>query len=300
MSRTLDRRRFLLGAGAAVAGSLVAGPRAKALRVPFPDGDEIPEALAPVLYISHGGPNLAVSGTRGAELRAWGDNITKPRGIVSITPHYRSRGIELGAVGPGRGARSFPARFARATRNIDYQTPDNTALAGRVRELLATRGEVRQSARTANDHTTWMPLLHLFPDADVPVLEVALPFTPDPKVFALGQALSPLRAEGIVIHCSGQLTHNLAMVGRPGPPVPWARAFDEWVTEQIEERDYQALVDWRRAAPDAYLVHPDDGGHYDVLLVALGAVEATGLSEVTYPVDGFELSALSKRCIDFR
>jgi len=298
MSRAISRRGFIAGAAASSVGALVGVGDARA--------DELIELApedpspAPVLYVSHGGPNLAVSEVRGRELRAWGSGIAKPRGIVSITPHYRARGLELGAVGPGRGARSFPRRFARAIENIDYRTPDNTELAARVEGVLSVRGQVRRSSREANDHTTWMSLLHLFPDADVPVVEIALPFAPDLEVFEIGRALSPLRSEGIVIHASGQMTHNLATLGRRRSPVPWAIAFDEWVRDRVEGRDYGALLDWRRAAPDPYLAHPDDGGHYDVLLVALGAVEATQLTKVSFPVEGFELGALSKRCIDLR
>jgi 4,5-DOPA dioxygenase extradiol len=289
--KDLTRRRFLIGASAAAALGSMGRSKASA-------DQSVDET--PIVFVSHGGPNLAVSEERGRELRAWGQTLPRPGGIVSLTPHYRARGRELGAVGPGRGARSYPRRFADQIGDIDYRTPDNTELARRVEALLSTNADVERSGRTGNDHTTWMPLLHLFPDADVPVLELALPFARDQALFDLGRALGELRHERILIHCSGQMTHNLAMLGRSGPPAPWAAAFDDWVRERIDARDWDALVDWRRAAPDPYLAHPDDGGHYDVLLVALGAANATGLSEVRYPVGGFELGALSKRCIDLR
>jgi len=253
-------------------------------------------------YVGHGSPHLLVDAERGAELARWSASFAPPRGIVVLTPHVRSRGLEIGHVGVGHALYSFPRRFAATLPQVDYATPSNEALAARVRALLAPLGEVAFGARGGFDHTSWMPLRHMFPRADAPVVELALPFRGEREMFALGRALAPLRDEGVFVLASGNVTHNLAMFspGATEKPRPWAEAFDAWVRKSIEQRDVAALLDWRRAAPSAELAHPDDGGHYRVMLVALGVAVGSGDSFASwrFPSEGFETGSLSKRCVE--
>ncbi|MEM9195734.1 MAG: class III extradiol ring-cleavage dioxygenase [Myxococcota bacterium] len=282
------RRPFLLGAAAAMVG----GPR-------LVQADEPTDAsaLPPVVYVGHGGPNLAISRVRGEELGAWGQRFPPVRGVVAVTPHYRARGIELGAVAEApESLYSFPTQFRRQLQGMRYPLGDNRTLAERVREVLEAQFSVAASARTGVDHTTWMSLVHLFPEG-IPVVEVALPVTHhDRDLFALGQALRPLRSEGLLIHCSGNATHNLAAMRARNTPAEFARTFDAWVRDTLQAGDVDALINWRRAAPNPYVAHPDDGGHFDVLLVGLGA--AGSADGVAFPVEGFEMATLSKRCIE--
>jgi 4,5-DOPA dioxygenase extradiol len=285
MSRT--RRQFL--ASVAGAAALVHPAAARAFRIWVED--EV--APTPTLYVAHGGPDLAVSETRGAELAAWGARLPPPRGYIGITPHTRAHGIRLAAVGPGRPLMSFPRRFLPDADSFSYATPDSTAMADRVAELLAFPF---QRGGDGINHTIWQPLLHLRPQADVPVIQLALPFgLSDRQLFELGRKLAPLRTEGFCILASGNLTHNLGQMRLGGQPA-WAGRFDAWVVERLASQDLDALVDWRRANPDAYLAHPDDGGHFDVLLVALGA-SLDVAARATFPVEGFEDGGVSKRCI---
>ncbi len=286
-------RRAVLGGAVGVA--LTAGRAAQA-------GDAPP----PVLYVSHGAPLfLPGSEARRAELASWGARLPRPRGILVMTPHYGARRIEMGRVGRGAAMYDLPGRIkALLPQGLDYATPPSDDLARQVESQLGDAFPIARGDRGGFDHTTWMPLSCLFPAADVPALEVAFPYVADAQLLALGRKLAPLREQGVLFVASGQMTHNLAMFDPAATPPPWAREFDAWAAEMVTSENADALVDWRHKAPAAELAHPDDGGHYRVLLVALGvALGGNGAGRparaVTFPVTGFEAS-LSRRCIEMR
>jgi 4,5-DOPA dioxygenase extradiol len=253
----------------------------------------------PTAFVGHGGPQIVIDAARKAELSVWGAALPRPRGIVVLTPHYRARGHQIGHVGKGHAQYDFPARFRAGIPDLEYATPPNDALAGRTKALLGDVSFARD--RPGFDHTSWMPLILMFPGADIPVVEVAMPFALEPELFALGRSLAPLRDEGVLILASGSLTHNLASADLSGSTSvpPWAAQFDEWVKKTLLARDVASLLDWR-SAPSATLSHPDDGGHYRVMLVALGAAVGSGssFSSARFPAEGFELGSVSKRCIE--
>ena len=145
---------------------------------------------APVIYLSHGAPIFAMNDpARIGELRAWGATLAKPCAILAVTPHYASRRLEVGATGRGFAMYDLPRAFARRIPpGLDYATPPSEALATRVESLLAARGPTARGERRGMDHTTWMPLMCLFPGADVPVLELAYPYVPEQDAFAIGRA----------------------------------------------------------------------------------------------------------------
>jgi 4,5-DOPA dioxygenase extradiol len=280
-------RRALLGGAVGVA---LAAPQSANADVTIP----------PVLYVSHGSP-LFLPGNEGRrnELAAWGARLARPRGIVVMTPHYGSRRIEIGHTGTGVALYDLPATFRRLLPpDLTYATPPNDDLSRRVEDVLGGPQTVARGDRAGFDHTTWMPLACLFPAADAPVLEVAYPYVPERDLFALGAKLAPLRGEGVLFVASGQVTHNLAMPFGDVTPPPWARDFDAWAAEVAGTRDIDALLDWRAKAPAADLAHPDDGGHYRVLLAAMSVGLGGSLPArvMTFPVTGFE-ATMSKRCI---
>ena len=192
-----------------------------------------------------------------------------------------------------------PASSRSSCRKIST-TPRHRATPSRhgSRTLV---GPVARSEGRGFTHTTWMPLLYLYPPADVPVVEIAYPYRSEAALLALGKQLAPLRDEGVLFMASGQLTHNLASMSldKPAPTPPaWSREFDEWATARLSASDVDALVDWRRKAPASDLAHPDDGAHFRVLLVALGVALGGGAARAsaTFPVIGFE-STLSRRSV---
>lgn len=282
-------RRQLLGSAASVAV-------AAAARTARGDGGR----GVPVAFVSHGGPMLAVDPVRGPALRAWGARIPRPTGVLVMTPHWGSRVLALGATGRGVAQYDFPRRLAASLpQDLAYPSPPSEELARRVEAVLGA-GAIARSRREGLDHTTWMPLCHLLPAADVPVLEIAYPYVPEAQAFALGRRLAPLRDEGVLVLASGGMTHNLASIDLDAPSqiVPaWSRDFDAWAAERLAAADVDALVDYRRKAPAAELAHPDDGGHFRVLLFALGLATARATPAATFPVADFELG-LSMRCVE--
>ncbi|HEY2366302.1 MAG TPA: class III extradiol ring-cleavage dioxygenase, partial [Polyangiaceae bacterium] len=132
----------------------------------------------------------------------------------------------------------------------------------------------------------------------VPVVEIAMPFMQEKDFLTLGRRLAPLRHQGVFVLASGSITHNLASMNTHADSPPstpkWAADFDDWTEKTLRARDIDALLDWRKRAPDAELAHPDDGGHFRVMLVALGATSGVA----SFPVTGMEMGTQSKRCVE--
>jgi 4,5-DOPA dioxygenase extradiol len=253
-------------------------------------------ATMPSLFFAHGAPTLATDEKRGKQLQDLASGLPRsPRGIVAITPHVRAEYVSVAAHGVAR--RSFPRRFIERVGDIEYAPPTAEALARQVRGLLATtRVPLATQDHAAFDHTIWMGLLHMFPAADIPVVEMAMPFMPPERLFEIGQALAPLRDEDVLIVSSGSLTHNLAALFVPETPA-WANEFDQWVGATLEARDIDSVLDWRDKAPAAERAHPDDGGHFNVMLYALGAAVGSqgDLGKASAAHLGFEFGSFSTR-----
>ena len=147
------------------------------------------------------------------------------------------------------------------------------------------------------NHTIWMGLMHLFPAADIPVVEVSMPFESSARLFELGQALAPLRANGALIVSSGTVTHNLGTFGHFEKPPSWAADYDTWTADTIARNDIDSLIDWRKNAPGSNIAHPDDGAHFNVMMFALGAAvgRGSGLSWSRTMHEGFGSSTFSER-----
>lgn len=252
-------------------------------------------AAMPTLFFAHGAPWLATDQARGAQLRELVARLpAPPRGIVAFTPHVRAEAITIAAHGSGQ--RSFPQRFLATIGDLDYRPPPADALAAAVRGLLLRgREDVADETHAAFNHTVWMGLIHMFPTAAIPVVEVAMPFVTPRRLFALGQALAGLRDSHVLIVASGALTHNLATIGIEQTPA-WAREFDHWTGDTLAAADIDSLLDWRHRAPAAAIAHPDDGGHFNVLMIALGAAVSSGSGTRARALHlGFEMGAFSTR-----
>lgn len=200
---------------------------------------------------------------------------TPPSGVIVVTPHVRGRNITLASSGIARW--SFPRRFQKLVKDIRYHPPNANALAENVYAALKNaKFAYSRDEHKGFNHTVWMGLLHLFPDADVPVVEVAMPFASASRLFELGQALAPLRKAGVLVVSSGSITHNLGTFGHFEKPPAWAAEYDQWTGETIAAHDIDSLINWRAKGPASTIAHPDDGAHFNVMMFALGA--AVGLS----------------------
>ena len=237
----------------------------------------------PSLFVSHGSPMIALEPREaGAFMQRLGPAITarfgRPRAILAVSAHSLAREPVLLAGARHEAVYDFGG-FPAALSRLRYDAPGAPALAPRVAALLADAGFAPQTLDQGGlDHGIWTPLRYLFPAADIPVLPLAfVPTEPPARLFALGQALAPLAAEGVLIVGSGSLTHNLRMVFGPGgmppvdaPEIAESRAFRAWVAERSAAADWDALFDYRRQAPHAALMHPTDE-HWLPFYAAAGA-----------------------------
>ncbi len=202
----------------------------------------------------------------------------RPRAVLAISAHSLTREPVLLAAPRHQAVYDFGG-FDPRLNEMRYDAPGAPALATRVAELLAGAGiAVHRVEQGGLDHGIWTPLRYMFPDADVPVLPLAWPpnWTPQ-QLFALGRALAPLADEGVLIMASGSITHNLGRVFAGGglhppdrPATPESTAFRDWFAARGAAADWPALMDYRRQAPHAKLMHPSDE-HLLPFYVAAGA-----------------------------
>ena len=230
----------------------------------------------PALFISHGAPLFAIEpGETGPALTRWGQRLaeTSPlRGVVIMSPHWMARGPTV-MTSPAPATWHDFGGFPQPLYALQYPAPGSPALAQEVMDLLAAAGMAAQGDATRPlDHGAWVPLMHLFPKADVPVVQVALPVRWGPaEVLAMGQALRSLRERGVLVIGSGSMTHNLSeFFGGAREPAPYVLAFSRWVESALARGDVPALLDYRAQAPHASRAHPSDD-HFLPLFFALGA-----------------------------
>jgi 4,5-DOPA dioxygenase extradiol len=235
-------------------------------------------SVLPALFISHGAPLFATEpGTTGPALTRWGRALKEAagsglRGIVIMSPHWMARTPAV-MTNPAPATWHDFGGFPQALYALNYPAPGHPALAQEVLDLLQVAGIAAQGdEQRPLDHGAWVPLMHLFPDASVPVVQVALPLSYGPaETYALGQALAGLRERGVLVVGSGSMTHNLGeFFGGARAPAPYVTAFSRWVESTLERGDFSAMLDYRRQAPDAQRAHPSED-HFLPIFFALGA-----------------------------
>ena len=260
-------------------------------------------AVIPALYVSHGAPLFAVdAGETGPALTRWGQGLRAQfpalRGVVVMSPHWMARTPQV-MTGPQPATWHDFGGFPPALYQLQYPAPGAPALAQEVLALLQAAGVAAQGeAGRPFDHGAWVPLMHLFPEADLPVVQVALPVGAGPaEVYAMGAALRGLRSQGVLVMGSGSMTHNLAeFFGGEREPAPYVLEFSRWIESALERGDLKALLNYRSQAPHAERAHPTDD-HFLPLFFALGAagddLHANYLSrEVMYSMLAMDAFAL--------
>ncbi len=272
---------------------------------PAPAAEAAAEATAdlpgrrPAVYLGHGAPTLIDDELWPVELAEWAAALPRPKSILIVSAHWQSAPLTLGAVNPSPlvyDFYGFPERYYR----IRYDSPAAPELAARVRAMMPAGEPVSQRERGL-DHGAFIPLLMMYPDADIPVLQMSMPDLSPQHLFEIGRRLAPLRDEGVLIVGSGFMTHGLPFVhdyfdGRPGAP-QWSADFDLWAAETLEHGDLDALFDFRNRAPGMPYAHPTVE-HFAPLFVALGAAtDPTAAPKFT--IEGYWLG-LAKRSFQVR
>ncbi len=251
----------------------------------------------PIIFAAHGAPILLDDASWMGELKSWADAMPRPKGILMVSAHWEQRPTTLGAtetVPLVYDFYGFPPQYYQTT----YPAPGAPTLAQRVRTLLRGHGIASvESPGRGLDHGAYVPLVAMYPSADIPVLQISMPALDPRELFDLGRALAPLKDEGVLIFASGFLTHNMAFAFRPGIP-SWASEFDAWVAEALTRVDVDALLDFRARAPAARMALPT-WEHYAPLIVALGSV-ADSQPRVSFPITGFWMEgAFTRRSVQF-
>lgn len=250
----------------------------------------------PAIFFGHGNPMNSISDNRWTRAwRALGEILAAfhPRAIVCVSAHWYVRDTRLTAMEAPPTIHDFGG-FPRELYEVQYPAPGDPALAARVAELLAPLPVALDAETWGLDHGTWSVLRHVFPRADVPVVQISIDRTrPGPFHYDLGRRLAPLRDEGILLVASGNLVHNLhayAWGVHLEEPYDWAGRFEVEARRLLLSGDHGPLVAWDTLGPEANLAIPTPD-HYLPLLYVLGASRPG--DEVSFPVEGFDGGSMS-------
>ena len=248
----------------------------------------------PVIYLSHGAPPLADDAVWPGQLAGWSADLPRPEAILVVSAHWESAPLAIGATSTVPLVYDFWG-FPEHYYQVTYPAPGAPELAAKVRKLVD--GPVHEDPDRGLDHGAYVPLVEMYPDADIPVLQMSMPTLDPERLLKLGRRLAPLRDEGVLIVGSGFFTHNLrGLTGDPDPAhAPgWSKEFDAWGRETLAAGDLDALLDFEHRAPAGRLAHPRTE-HFAPLFVTLGAGEAE-LGTQRSVIDGFWLG-MAKRSI---
>lgn len=235
--------------------------------------------MLPSIFVPHGSPTFALDpGEAGIRLSEAASALPRrPRAIIVASAHWDTAIPMVGAAERPETIHDFWG-FPEPLYNIRYAAPGAPDVAATAGDLLRKAGFPAQAAPHGLDHAVWIPLLRMFPHADVPVVPLSIQSSRGPEYhYRLGRALAPLREQDVLVIGSGNITHSLrdvhaARVSGGGTP-PYVRAFADWIWQRIAAGDAAALFDYRRQAPEAARAHPTED-HLLPLFVALGAAGA--------------------------
>ena len=251
----------------------------------------------PALYLGHGAPPLVDDALWVAQLTSWAQDLPRPTAILVVSAHWESAPLTIGAtetIPLVYDFWGFPEHYYR----VAYPAPGAPELAARVAAVLQDSEPVAHQPRRGLDHGAYVPLTVMYPEADIPVLQVSLPTQDPQRLLELGRRLASLRDEGVLLIGSGFLTHGLPFLNsfETDQPAPgWSQEFDAWAAEALATADLDALVDFRNRAPAVHYAHPTVE-HLTPLFVVLGSG-----TDVTAPpqtkIDGYWVG-LAKRSIE--
>jgi 4,5-DOPA dioxygenase extradiol len=248
----------------------------------------------PAIYLSHGAPPLADDAIWPGQLAHWSKNLPRPKAILMVSAHWEDAPLALGAtttIPLVYDFWGFPEHYYRVT----YPAPGAPKLAEDVRKLLrAADTPVQDVPDRGLDHGAYVPLVEMYPDADIPVLQISMPTLDPQKLLRIGQKLAPLRDEGVLIVGSGFFTHNLRALSMEGKIASVMAEFDDWGRRALAAQDVDALLDFENKSPSGRLAHPRTE-HFAPLFVTLGAAQSE-LGSQSSVIDGFWMG-MSKRSI---
>jgi 4,5-DOPA dioxygenase extradiol len=250
----------------------------------------------PALYIGHGAPLLLDDPIWSGQLASITEKFAKPTAILIISAHWESAPITISNPLANTPLVYDFGGFAQKFFEMTYQTPDAKALATRIAAMMPKTEPLHQSHRGL-DHGAWVPLRVMYPDHDIPVLQMSMPTTDPGKLIEIGRRLAPLRDEGVLIIGSGFMTHGLPFLrdwSIDAKAPEWSSEFDAWASESLAKGDIDSLAAFKDLAPAVNYAHPTVE-HFTPLFVALGAGDDIDAAPETL-IDGFWMG-LSKRSL---
>jgi len=252
------------------------------------DSDLAPRATPmPALYLGHGAPPLVDDPLWPGQLAAWAAALPRPTAILVVSAHWESAPLTIGATRPTplyHDFSGFPEKYYR----VRYDAPGAPDLAAKVRALMPHDEPVAEEPDRGLDHGAYVPLTVMYPEADIPVLQISMPTLDPERLLQLGRRLAPLRDEGVLIMGSGFMTHGLPFLDFRAPDAPapgWSEEFDAWATEALTRGKVDELLDFERRAPAVRYAHPTTD-HFAPLFVTLGAASDPSRAP-EFTVDGF-------------
>ncbi len=248
-------------------------------------------ARMPAVFFGHGSPMNTLERNRYTDAwRRLGETLPKPQAILAVSAHWMTHGTAVTAMERPRTIHDFGG-FPQELFEVEYPAPGSPALAARVQELLAPVA-VQADHSWGLDHGTWSVLAHVFPNANVPVVQLSLDATQPPSYhYDLGARLAPLRDEGVLILGSGNVVHNLGRMqwAEDAKPYDWATHFNEKVRTHLATRNHQPLIDYTLLGDDARLSVPTPE-HYLPLLYVIALQDQA--EPISLPVDGIEFGSV--------
>jgi 4,5-DOPA dioxygenase extradiol len=245
----------------------------------------------PAMFFGHGNPMNALERNRYTETwRRLGESVSKPKAILSVSAHWYTRGTAVTAMEKPRTIHDFGG-FPQGLFEVEYPARGNPALAARVRDLL-TPVEVQLDKSWGLDHGTWSVLVHAFPHADIPVVQLSVDGTKPPRFhYELAKKFAPLRDEGVLIVGSGNVVHNLGRIQwtEGAEPYDWAVRFNDTVRSYLTTYDHRSLIDYAALGEDARLSVPTPDHYLPLLYV----IAQRGENEIiSLPIDGIEYGSI--------
>lgn len=296
----INRRSLLLGLTGVVGGFGIWRLRqVEELAMLFNKTDESSDVKMPVLFLGHGNPMNAIadnSFTR--RLAEMGKEFPKPKAILCVSAHWLSAGTWVTHMEKPKTIHDFYG-FPQQLFDVQYPAPGSPQVAELIQSLSTSPRIQADDKSWGLDHGTWSVLCKMYPQADIPVLQLSIDMSePASFHFKLGQTLKALRDQGVLIVGSGNIVHNLRRVEweMTGKGTDWAIEFDEWIKGRLEARDFRSLTEefLKTKAGQLSVPTPD---HYLPMLYVLGAADEK--ENLKFEFEGYDMGSISMRCFSF-
>jgi 4,5-DOPA dioxygenase extradiol len=251
--------------------------------------------MMPVLFIGHGSPMNAIEDNKFS--RTWrkiAEKIPRPKCILCISAHWLKYGVSVTSnITPKiiYGFYGFPDKLYK----VKYPVRGSKEYASIVKDAIRSV-DVSLDDSWGIDHGTWSVLVHMYPDADIPVIQLSIdPDMKTEKHYAIGKELMKLRSQGVLIIGSGNIVHNLGMIDWNGTPYPWAVDFDDYVKSALEKNDFSKLINYEKHPSSSHAVPTND--HYLPLLYVIGASDASDAEKPKFYCEKIAYGSLAMRCV---